>query len=79
MAARVLKQDPNPKRFKRTFIYFNTGTQYFRGNPLYQLDCYANNLPSTEQAVKTKTKQVFFFHFSSFSTVYLLFKCRFVA
>ena len=31
------------------------------------------NLPSTEQAVKTKPKQVFFFHFSSFLTVYLLF------
>ena len=41
--------------------------------------CHANNLPSTEQAVKTQTKQVFFFHFSSFLAVYLLFKCRFVA
>ena len=38
-------QDPNTKRFKRTLIYFNTDTQY------------ANNLPSTEQAVKTKPKQ----------------------
>ena len=32
-----------------------------------------------EQAVKTKPKQVFFFNFSSFLTVYLLFQCRFVA
>ena len=38
MTASVLKQDPNIKRFKRTFIYFNTDTQYvnFRRNPLYQ-------------------------------------------
>ena len=28
MTASVLKQDPNTKRFKRTLIYFNTGTQY---------------------------------------------------
>ena len=42
--------------------------------------CDANSLPSTEQAVKTKPKQdVFFFHFSSFLTIYLLFKCHFVA
>ena len=31
-----------------------------------------------DNLVKTKPKQVFFFHFSSFLTVYLLFKCRFV-
>ena len=37
------------------------------------------NLPNTEKAVKTKQKQVFCFHFSSFLAVYLLFKCRFVA
>ena len=43
--------------------------------------CHANNLPSTEQAVKTQPKQneYFSFFFSSFLTVYLLFKCRFVA
>ena len=36
MTARVLKQDPNTERFKRTLIYFDMGTQYanFRGNPL---------------------------------------------
>ena len=28
MTAGVLKQDPNTKRFKRTLVYFNTGTQY---------------------------------------------------
>ena len=35
---RLMSQDPNTKRFKRTLIYFNTGTQYehFRGNHLYQ-------------------------------------------
>ena len=33
----------------------------------------------TEQAVKTKLKQDFFFHFSLFLTIFLLFKCRFVA
>ena len=38
-----------------------------------------NNLPSTEQAAITQPKQDFFFHFSSFLTVYLLFKCRSVA
>ena len=83
MTASVLKQDPNTKRFKRTLIYFNTDTQYgnFRGNRLYQATKrYLNTLPSTEQAVKTQPKQdIFFFHFSSFLTVYLLFKCRFVA
>ena len=43
--------------------------------------CHANNLPSIEQAVKnsTKTRSVFIFNFSSFLTVYLLLKCRFVA
>ena len=45
MTASVLKQDPNTKRFKRTLIYFNSDTQD------------ANNLPNTEQAVKTKPKQ----------------------
>ena len=30
---------------------------------------FTNNLPNTEQAVKTKPKQVFFFHFPSFLTV----------
>ena len=40
-------------------------------------DNRASNLPSTEQAVKTKPKQEM--SFSSFLTVYLLFKCRFVA
>ena len=39
----------------------------------------ANNLPCTKQAVKTKPKQVFFFHFSLFLTIYLLFKCSYVA
>ena len=34
-------------------------------------------LPNTKQAAKTKPKQVFFFHFSSFLTVYLLLKCHF--
>ena len=36
MAASVLKQDPNTKRFKRTLIYFNTDTQYahFRGTDI---------------------------------------------
>ena len=44
-------------------------------------DNRASNLPSTEQAAKTQPKQhkSFSFIFSSFSTVYLLFKCRFVA
>ena len=83
MNAGVLKQDPNTKRFKRMLIYFNTDTQYanFRGNPLYQATKrHLNNLPSTEQAAKTQPKQdLFFFHFSSFLTVYMLFKCRFVA
>ena len=37
------------------------------------------DLPSTKQAVKSKPKHVFFFHFSLFLTIYLLFKCRFVA
>ena len=47
MTASILKQDPNTqKKFKRTLIYFNTDTQY-----------NANNLPSIEQAVKTKLKQ----------------------
>ena len=42
--------------------------------------CHANNLPSTEQAVKTQPKEdKYFFLFSSFLTIYLLFKCRFVA
>ena len=37
------------------------------------------DIASTEQAVQTKLKQdVFFFHFSSFLTVYLLFECRLV-
>ena len=38
MAASVLKQDPNTKRFKRTLIYYDTDTQYanFRGNPIRQ-------------------------------------------
>ena len=36
---------------------------------------HANNLPITEQAVKTKPKQVFFI----ILTVYLLFKCCFLA
>ena len=41
---------------------------------------HANNLPSPEQAAKTQPKQdVFFFHLSLFLTVFLLFKCRFVA
>ena len=34
-------------------------------------------LPNTKQAAKTQPKQVFFFHFSSFLTVYLLLKCHF--
>ena len=42
---------------------FNTDTQY------------ANNLPSTEQAAKAQPKQVFFFHFLSFLTMYLLSLC----
>ena len=40
-----------------------------------------NNLPSTEEAAKPQPKQDKSFfppHFSSFLTVYLLFKCRFV-
>ena len=41
MTASVLKQDPNTKRFKRTLIYF----------------IHANNLPSSDQAVKTQPKQ----------------------
>ena len=40
---------------------------------------HANNPPSAEQTVKTQPKEVFLFHFSSFLTVYLLLKCRFVA
>ena len=36
-----------------------------------------NNLPSTKQAAKTQPNQNKYF--SSFLTVYLLFKCRFVA
>ena len=41
----------------------------------------SHNLPSSEQATKTQPKQDYYFisHFSSFLTVYLLFKCRFVA
>ena len=38
MTARVLKQDPNTKRFKLKLIYFNTDTvksANFRGNTLY--------------------------------------------
>ena len=42
---------------------------------------HANNLPSTEQATKIQPKQDKFFVLSFFIvlTVYLLFKCRFVA
>ena len=28
MTARILKQDPNTKRFRRTLIYYDTDTQY---------------------------------------------------
>ena len=49
--------------------------------PKTTCNSHANNLPSTEQATtaqpKKKKKKVS--HFSSFLTVYLLFKCRFVA
>ena len=48
MTASILEQDPNTKRLKRTLIYFNTDTQYA---------VFGINLPSTEQAVKTKPKQ----------------------
>ena len=70
MTASVLKQDPKQKGSnKRSFILTWThGMQI-------------NNLPCTEQAVKTKPKQgkSFSFIFHRFWTVYLLFKCRSVA
>ena len=60
-------------------FHFSFMSQNIHYITLITCHCHANNLPNTEQAVKTKPKQVFFFHFSSFLTIYLLFKCCFVA
>ena len=87
MTASILKQDPNTKWFKWTLIYFNTNAQYanLRGNPLYQvmswqsLSCQQSSKYQTSCKNSNKTRSVFFFHLSSFLTVYLLFKCHFVA
>ena len=51
-----------------------------RGSPrLSRVLCLFCFLYLNEQAAKTRPKHVFFFPFSSFLTVYLLLKCRFVA
>ena len=70
MIGNVLKQDPNTKRFKRTSIFTS---------PYYtSLSCQQSSKHWTSDN-STKTRNVFLSHVSSFSTIHLLFKCRFVA
>ena len=81
----VLPQYPNTrsthkiqtyKRFKRTLIYNNTDTKsaHFRGSPLCQATKRHLN-----KVKRLKTMKNDLSHLLSFLTVYLLFKCRFVA
>ena len=42
MTASVLKQAPNAKRFKRTLVYLNTGTQYAN---MYRMMCIEKKGP----------------------------------
>ena len=63
---------------ERLFILTRThDMQILWGNPLYQ--CQQSSKHRTNCKNSTKTRQIFFFHFSSFLTVYPLFKCCFVA
>ena len=52
-------------RFKRTFIYFNTGTQYanFRGNSLYQATKQQINGQKRSKMKKRETYLVFVYSF----------------
>ena len=72
-----ISQDPNTKRFKQMFIYFDMDTQYAN---FWEIPFVKHNLPSTKQATKTQPKQSccffslsFFISFNHLSVVSVLF------